>query len=288
MDLTLADRGARANRCDIAPSRFARIDHDGYFTIDADWIVPALCRAVHVDEPILEPCAVADTWPSNYARSGSRSMPQTFTTTKIRSSSTSSPAPTSSIFYGYRFIVTKLPYEDQVAILAHILPIVARDGCSVAVLARSEWRSAQDRRALVHDDPHFAGEVVLMKRPIWIRRVIKSPRHWLSWYVWSPVPRMSDRDPFSRFAGVREGSRNDGQNEQDRRAEAERSNRGNRAWDVIEVAEESGRAVFASRHDGCLSSAVGFRGGEVARRNCEQSAEAKSARSLWRLALCGS
>ena len=43
MNITLVDPGARANRCDIAASRFARFDREGYFTIDANWIVPALC-----------------------------------------------------------------------------------------------------------------------------------------------------------------------------------------------------------------------------------------------------
>ena len=59
MNITLVDPGARANRCDIAASRFARFDREGYFTIDANWIVPALCCAVHVEGPILEPCAGA-------------------------------------------------------------------------------------------------------------------------------------------------------------------------------------------------------------------------------------
>ena len=43
MGMTLADPVAR-NLGDIAPSRFAGIDLEGYFTIDADWIVPALPR----------------------------------------------------------------------------------------------------------------------------------------------------------------------------------------------------------------------------------------------------
>ncbi len=30
---------------DIAPSRFERIEGDGYFTLDSDWIVPALLGA---------------------------------------------------------------------------------------------------------------------------------------------------------------------------------------------------------------------------------------------------
>jgi hypothetical protein len=57
MNMTLADLGARADRCDIAPSRSARLDRDGYFTIDANWIVPTLCRVVPVEGPIFEPCA---------------------------------------------------------------------------------------------------------------------------------------------------------------------------------------------------------------------------------------
>ena len=35
------------NRCDVAPTRFKRFERDGYFTLDADWIIPALCRALH-------------------------------------------------------------------------------------------------------------------------------------------------------------------------------------------------------------------------------------------------
>jgi hypothetical protein len=46
------------NLCDVAPSRFKRLDRDEYFTIDAGWIIiPALCCAVQVEGPILEPCA---------------------------------------------------------------------------------------------------------------------------------------------------------------------------------------------------------------------------------------
>jgi hypothetical protein len=49
--------GDAGNLCDVAPSRFERFERDGYFTIDTSWIIPALCRAVHVEGPILEPCA---------------------------------------------------------------------------------------------------------------------------------------------------------------------------------------------------------------------------------------
>ena len=39
---------------DIAPSRFDRRAADGYFTIDSDWIIPALARAVQIEAPVLD------------------------------------------------------------------------------------------------------------------------------------------------------------------------------------------------------------------------------------------
>jgi hypothetical protein len=101
----------------------------------------------------------------------------------------------------YRFVVTDLPYREQAAILAHPLPLAARDGIHVAVLARSEWSSAAARRALIHENTRFAGEVRLTKGPEWVRPAIASPRHWFSWFVWSPEPRAFGQDPFLRFAG---------------------------------------------------------------------------------------
>ena len=55
--LTLMSHSDAGNHCDVAPSRFKRFDRDEYFTIDAGWIIPALCCAVQVEGPILEPCA---------------------------------------------------------------------------------------------------------------------------------------------------------------------------------------------------------------------------------------
>jgi hypothetical protein len=78
---------------------------------------------------------------------------------------------------GYRYVITDLPYREQPAILSHLLPLAARDGAHVAVLARSEWSSAAARRTLIHANARFAGEVRLTKRPEWVRPAIASPRH---------------------------------------------------------------------------------------------------------------
>jgi hypothetical protein len=42
---------------DIAPSRFERIEGDGYFTLDSDWIVPALLGAMPIKGRVREPTA---------------------------------------------------------------------------------------------------------------------------------------------------------------------------------------------------------------------------------------
>ena len=42
---------------DIAPSRFERIEGDGYFTLDSEWIVPTLLGAVPIKGRVLEPAA---------------------------------------------------------------------------------------------------------------------------------------------------------------------------------------------------------------------------------------
>jgi hypothetical protein len=63
------------------------------------------------------------------------------------------------------------------------------------------FSSARARRLLVHGNKLFAGEIRLTKRPEWVRPAIASPRHWFSWFVWSPEPRAAGIDAFLRLAG---------------------------------------------------------------------------------------
>ena len=58
----LAPNEARAwapphGHADIAPSRYERIEGDGYLTLDAPWVVPALLRSVPIQGRVLEPAA---------------------------------------------------------------------------------------------------------------------------------------------------------------------------------------------------------------------------------------
>jgi hypothetical protein len=196
--------GGSAKLCDITPSRFDRLGDDCYLTLDAPWIIPALRRAVRIEGPVLEPCAGQGHLVVELRALGIEvaaadlcAYPDPLALDIV----TGADVFELDALAGYRWVVTNLPYQDQNAILRHLLPIAARDGCSVAALARSEWRSAKARRVLVHDNPHFLGEVALTKRPVWMRPVTKSPRHWFSWFVWSPEPRPPGQDAFLRFAG---------------------------------------------------------------------------------------
>jgi hypothetical protein len=193
-----------SNLCDVAPSRFTRFDSDGYFTLDTNWIIPALCRSVEVESPILEPCAGRGHMVHELRALGfvvRAADLYAYSDSLVSDIKTGEDVFDLKSLAGYRFVITNLPYREQAAILAHLLPIAARNGASVAILARSEWSSAKARRALVHENTRFGGEVRLTKRPVWVRPPIASPRHWFSWFVWSPEPRASQRDPFLRFGG---------------------------------------------------------------------------------------
>jgi hypothetical protein len=129
------------NLCDVAPSRFKRFDRDEYFTIDAGWIIPALCCAVQVEGPIFEPCAgrghmVRELRALGFVVRGADLY--AYADTLVPDIKSGADVFDLKSLVGYRFIVTNLPYREQAAILAHLLPIAARDGVNVAVLARSD------------------------------------------------------------------------------------------------------------------------------------------------------
>jgi hypothetical protein len=171
--------------CDVPPSQFERFAYDIYFTIHAPWIIPALLRAIKIEGPILEPCAGRGHMVRELRGLGfdvSAADLHAHENPLVPDIETGADVFDLKSLRGYRWLITNLPYADQDRILANVLPIAARDGCSVATLARSEWTSAKERGALVHKNPRFAGEIALTRRPRWIEHPPgaeqKSPRHW--------------------------------------------------------------------------------------------------------------
>jgi hypothetical protein len=198
--------------CDVPPSQFERLADDNYFTIDAPWIIPALCRAINIEGPILEPCAGRGHMVRKLRALGfdvSAADLHAYENPLVPDIEASAGVFDLKSLRGYRWLVTNVPYADQDRILAHVLPIAARDGCTVATLARSEWTSARERSALVHANPRFAGEIALTKRPIWIEHMPgderRSPRHPFSWFIWSPEPVAEPEAPVLPFGTVATG-----------------------------------------------------------------------------------
>jgi hypothetical protein len=81
---------------DIAPTRFERIEGDGYLTLDAPWIVPALLRSVPIRGRVLEPAASRGQPRPHLARieggHAARSSRLTSEPMRVRSSPTSGSA----------------------------------------------------------------------------------------------------------------------------------------------------------------------------------------------------
>jgi hypothetical protein len=188
---------------DIAPSQFERIENDGYLTIDAHWIIPALLRSVPIEGRVLEPAAGRGHLSLELRRAGldvasfdlhryANPLVHDIGTGDIRRLTT---------LEGFAWVVTNLPYSDLEELATHLIGLGVRDRCGVALLVRFEWIVPKARRRLVHEHPHFAGTVMLTTRPRWVERVqdSASPRHSFAWGVWGAVPRIGD--PWLRFAG---------------------------------------------------------------------------------------
>ena len=98
-------------------------------------------------------------------------------------------------------MITNLPYRDLEDLTEILVKLGVRDGCSIALLMRTEWIIPKARRNLIHRHPWFAGAVILTARPRWVPREHEraSPRHNFAWAVWGAVLRKGD--PWLRFAG---------------------------------------------------------------------------------------
>jgi hypothetical protein len=191
-----------AGHADIAPSRFERLEGDGYLTLDAPWIVRALLRSTPIAGRILEPAASRGHLSRELKRAGydvvSRDI-KAYAAPLVDDIAIGDIRALESLM-GFDFVITNLPYRLEE--LAEILvKHGVRDGCEVALLVRAEWIVPKARRNLVHRHPWFAGAVMLTARPRWVPQEQEraSPRHNFAWAVWGVAPPKGD--PWLRFAG---------------------------------------------------------------------------------------
>jgi hypothetical protein len=192
-----------AQRGGIAPTRWNRLENDRYFTIEADWIIPALLSKVRIAGPVLEPAAGVGHMVRELRRGHGleviASDLHAYEDPLVPDIGVADLRAIDSL-RGFKWVVTNLPYDQQTELGAYLVQLGARDGCSVALLTRSEWLIARGRRALVHKHPNFAGVVHLTSRPRWSEVKIASPRHNFIWAVWSATPRPVGALPWVQFA----------------------------------------------------------------------------------------
>jgi hypothetical protein len=170
---------------DIAPSQFERVENDGYLTIDAHWVIPALLRSVPIEGRVLEPAAGRGHLSLELRRAGldvasfdlhryADPLVDDIGIGDIRGLIT---------LERFAWVVTNLPYRDLEELATHLIGLGGRDRCSVALLVRSEWIVPKARRKLVHEHAHFAGAMMLTARPRGVERAqdSASPRHNFAW-----------------------------------------------------------------------------------------------------------
>jgi hypothetical protein len=188
---------------DIAPTRFERIEGDGYLTLYAPWIVPALLRSVPIRGRVLEPAAGRGHISRELKRAGC--VVESF---DIRACE-NPLVPDIGLgdirklesLAGFSWVVTNLPYSDLEELAEILVRLGTRDRCGVALIVRAEWPIAKARHNLIHRHPWFHGVVMLTSRPRWVSREQEtaSPRHNFAWAIWGAQPRVGDA--WIRWAG---------------------------------------------------------------------------------------
>lgn len=185
----------RADPAMLGASKFAREEHDAYFTIEASLCVSALVNAVGLRPDggkILEPAAgrghLVEELRSRGFEVDARDLiahPDPL----VPDITAGEDLANIDSLKGYAGVITNLPYVAQDKLLKKLLPIARRDKCFVAALTRADWHFAQSRAPIVHRDPNFMGVVYLRRRPYWSDQRTSSPRHSFVWVVWGATER---------------------------------------------------------------------------------------------------
>ena len=187
---------------DIAPSRFERIEGDGYFTLDSDWIVPALLGAMPIKGRVREPTAGPGHISLELKRAGI--IVESFDIRAYENPLVpdigQGDIRNLESLAGFSWAVTNLPFGDLEELAEILVRLGTRVRCGVALLVRAEW-IAKARHNLIHRHSWFHGVVMLISRPRWVPRgqETASPRHNFAWAVWGAQPRVGDA--WIRWAG---------------------------------------------------------------------------------------
>jgi len=120
-----------SGHADVAPARFARREGDGYLTIDAPWIVPALLSRAPIAGRILEPAAGCCHLSRELVRAGLDVASfdiRAYADPLVHDIGLGDIRALASLA-GFAWVVTNLPYSDLEELAAHLLALGSRDHC---------------------------------------------------------------------------------------------------------------------------------------------------------------
>ena len=183
---------------------YARIEAERYYTIEADRLIPAAHRHVCFSGKIHEPAA------------GQRHMAIELekipgVTSVFCSDIQAAPGVIQMPIEAFAgdidvdWVCTNLPFGKQDTLMAHLLDAYPRQ--KHAYLVRSAFIAPAKRDTLIHNNPRFAGSIVLSKRPRWIENSSGSPAVDYSWIVFggqgfSAAPKLAfENGPTVDFFG---------------------------------------------------------------------------------------
>ena len=151
---------------------YARTERDAYYTIEADRLIPAAHRHVGFSGKIHEPAA------------GQRHMAVELekipgVTSVFCSDIQAAPGVTQMPIEAIAgdldvdWVVTNLPFRGQDELMAHLLNVYPR--AKHAYLVRANYLAPAKRGGIIHNNPRFAGSIVISKRPRWVEASTGSP-----------------------------------------------------------------------------------------------------------------
>ena len=160
---------------------YARIEGERYYTLEADRLIPVLHRHTNITGKVHEPAA------------GQRHMAVELenipcVTSVFCSDIQAAPGVTQMPIEAIAgdldvdWICTNLPYKKQDGLMAHLLRVYPQS--KHAYLVRSAYLAPKMRGKIIHNNPRFAGEIKISKRPRWVEGSTGSPAVDYSWIIY--------------------------------------------------------------------------------------------------------
>lgn len=158
---------------------YERRDGDFYPTLDAPRLVPLLAQFHEITGKVHE-CAAG-------AGHLTRELAKLEGVTDVVETDIQTGTPIEALDGSINpdWVVTNLPFKGQDELIAHLLDIYPN--AHHAYLVRWNFLPPKKRRAIIHDNPRFAGVVVSAKRPRWFEENFGSPAVDYCWAVWRPI-----------------------------------------------------------------------------------------------------